>query len=74
MNTTTKQVQPGMVIQVNESANADWTGCLMIVDEVKSFGVQAYIKIPMEGTAYLRLKWDQFEIIGQAVFVHEQES
>lgn len=41
----------------------------MIVDEVKSFGCMASMKIPLQGVAYLRLMSDQYEYIGEAVFV-----
>ena len=57
------------VIQVNDAVkNSQWTGCLMIVDEVKDWGVLAYLHIPMQGNAYLRLRHNEYEIIGRAVF------
>ena len=62
----------GDVIQVNEHVgNGSWTGCLMIVDEVKDWGVQAYLHIPMQGDAYLRLKHGEYDVVGKAVLVHE---
>lgn len=63
-----KELKRGTVIQINENVK-DWCGCLMIVDEVKSCGVQAGMKTPLTGTTYMRLKHDQFEIIGQAALV-----
>lgn len=56
------------VIQVNETI-PEWTGCLMIVDEVKQWGVVAGMRVPGKGTAYLRLKHDQYERIGRAAFI-----
>ena len=58
------------VIQINEKCgNKSWIGCLMIVDEVKSWGVQAYTHIPMRGDAYLRIKHEEYDVIGMAAMV-----
>lgn len=60
------------VIQVNMNAvNVSWIGCLMIVDEVKDWGVQAYLHVPMQGNAYLRLRHNEYEVIGRAAFVRK---
>ena len=45
------RVCKGTLIQVNEKID-DWFGCVMIVDEVKNWGVQAYLKIPCRGNAF----------------------
>lgn len=42
------------VIQINESI-PNWTGCLMIVREVKDWGVMAGMRVPMQGTTYVTL-------------------
>ena len=65
-------IKRGSVIQVNEKVPA-WCGCLMIVKEVKSFGCMAGLKVPFQGTAYLRLNTDQYEYIGEAVLVPRKE-
>ena len=62
----------GSVIQANEKAG-EWCGCLLIVEEVKFWGVMAGMKIPFEGTAYIRLKNGQFDYIGEAVLVPTNE-
>jgi hypothetical protein len=62
------------VVQVNENGPEGWIGCLMQVDEVKSFGVQAGVKMPKGGTAYLRLNWEQIDYIGQAVMVSQEQT
>lgn len=54
------------VVQANEKAK-EWTGCLLQVSEVKEFGILGWIQIPFQGSAYIRLKWEQIEYIGQAV-------
>ena len=65
-------IKKGDVVQANENAG-EWCGCLLIVDEVKAWGVQAGMKIPFKGTAYMRLTFDQVEWIGGAVLVEEEE-
>lgn len=61
-------IKKGSVVQANEKAG-EWCGCLLIVSEVKSWGVQAGTKIPFKGTAYIRLTFDQVEYIGEAILV-----
>lgn len=61
----------GSVIQANENAG-EWCGCLLIVEEVKTWGVMAGMKIPNSGTAYIRLKTEQFDYIGEAALVPEE--
>ena len=53
----------GDIIQANEKAG-DWCGCVLIVDEVKSWGVQAFLHITMQGDAYIRLREDQYDVLG----------
>ena len=52
------------IIQINE--NHKWIGCLAYVTEVRSWGVQAFIQVPEEGRAFIRLKYGEFDIIGEA--------
>lgn len=47
----------------------DWGGSLVIVTEVKSWGVQGYVQIPMKGQAYIRLNEGEYERVGEAIFV-----
>jgi len=57
------------VVQVNENGDKDWVGCLVQVSEVKGWGVQGWVQIPPSGQAFIRLKWDEIDYIGQAVMV-----
>lgn len=52
----------GDIIQANENAG-DWRGTVLIVDEIKDWGVQAFVHIPMKGDAFIRLQPEQFEIL-----------
>ena len=49
-----------------------WSGCFVLVTEVKSWGVQGFIQVPMEGQAYIRLQHDEFELVGTAPFIFER--
>lgn len=41
----------------------DWAGCLMTIEEVKSFGCMARMVLPLQGVTYIRLESKDFEII-----------
>lgn len=58
------------VIQIHPEHS--WGGCLAIVDEVKRWGVQAYVQIPLKGSAYIRLEHGLFEYVGKAVFAKSE--
>jgi len=68
-------IEKGDIVQITDQAHA-WFPCLLIVDEVKSWGVQAGCLCPqsndahqMPATAYNQLKWEQIERVGKAAFV-----
>lgn len=62
------ELKRGSIIQANEKT--DWCGTVLIVDEVKDWGVQAFVHVPGSGDAYIRLKADQYEPLGaEAVFM-----
>ena len=63
----------GSIIQANENAG-DWCGTVLIVDEVKDWGVQAFIHVPMKGDAFIRLTPEQFEILGGEAVLMPQEA
>lgn len=66
------EIKRGSIIQANDNAE-DWCGTVLIVDEVKSWGVQAFVRIPMQGNAYIRLRSDQFEVLGAEAVLMPQE-
>ena len=63
------QIRQGDIIQVTDEKAEMWYGCTMTVDEVKSFGVQAGMKIPGRGYTFMRFKWEQFERVGTGYFM-----
>ena len=68
------KLKRGSIIQANENAG-DWCGTVLIVDEVKSWGVQAFVHVPMNGDAFIRLTPEQFEILsnGEAVLMSKED-
>ncbi len=63
-------VQENSVVQINEKGQAGWVGCFVQVSEVKSWGIQGWVQIPMqEGQAYIRVPWDQMDYIGEAALM-----
>lgn len=69
------KLKRGSIIQANENAG-EWCGTVLIVDEVKSWGVQAFVHIQMKGDAYIRLTPEQFEILsnGEAVLMPKEDA
>ena len=67
------ELKRGSIIQANEHAGA-WCDTVLVVDEVKSWGVQAFVHIQMRGDAFIRLKPDQYEVLGgQAVLMPKED-
>lgn len=56
-------VSVGDIVQVDPAA-ANWGGCLVIVTEVKSCGIQGFTPMPPDGgRAYIRIKNEDFEAV-----------
>lgn len=62
----------GDVIQVI-NPDHDWYACLLIVDEIKEWGVQAGMKTPYYGVAFIRLLWKDIKRIGQSEYYFDSE-
>jgi hypothetical protein len=67
------ELKTGDIIQITDQGNK-WYPCLLIVDEVRTWGVQAYITIPSSdgeplGNAYYRIPNGQFVKVGTAEIV-----
>jgi len=65
-------VKVNSIVQVNETGPEGWIGCLLQVSEVKSFGIQGWVQMPKQGAAYIRIKWEQIEYIGDAIMKHHE--
>lgn len=64
------RVEYGDIVQVDPGKET-FGGCLIVVTEVKEWGIQGYIQnAGQEGQAYIRLKFEDFESTGgKAVWV-----
>ena len=65
-------------MQANERV-LHWFRCLVVVDEVKSWGIQGYTTMPSPsgappGDAYIRLTWDEIEKTGGHTRFIEKEA
>lgn len=59
--------QEGDVAQVDpEHDPGRFGGALLVVEEVKSWGVQGYVWIPARGAAYYRCPFEALSYIGRA--------
>ena len=63
-------IKAGDIVQITERSNK-WFPSIIVVSEVKSFGVQGYVSIPMQGEAYIRLNKSDYEKVGEAKVVAE---
>ena len=66
------------IVQANELV-PHWFRCLVVVDEVKKWGIQGYTTMPSPtgappGDAYIRLTWDQIEKTGGHTRFIEKEA
>ena len=63
-------IKKGDVVQVNEKSE-NLCGCLLIVNQVKGNVACCGMKVPYNGTTYLRIDMDHLERIGIAAFVEK---
>jgi len=62
------EIKRHSIVQINDKhEREEWIGCLVYVDEVKSFGIQGFIKVPTQGSIYIRLNFSEIDYIGEAV-------
>jgi len=65
MNPHLNIIEIGDIVQVNPLLNETFGGCMVVVTEVKSWGIQGYVQSAgVEGQQYIRLNFDDFEITG----------
>jgi len=57
-------IEVGDIVQVDPSKDV-FGGCMVVVTEVKSWGIQGYVQSAgVEGQQYIRLDFDDFETTG----------
>lgn len=72
------ELQIGWLVQLNPETvgNPMFAGCIMVITELKEFGVQGYVQALGEngkhgGQAYYRAKWDEIELVGNVEWMIE---
>ncbi|MCK9543756.1 MAG: hypothetical protein M0R03_17185 [Novosphingobium sp.] len=69
-------LEKGTIVQITNEQH-HWFPCLIIVDEIKSWGIRGYITVPnndrekTNGNAFIRLNNEEFEIVGKANIVYK---
>ena len=74
-------LKEGAVVQITDPSH-HWFPCLLIVDEVRPWGIQGYAVVPISNAkpqstsqAFIRLETAQFKYIGEAkVTTGEEEN
>jgi len=57
-------IEIGDIVQVDPSKEV-FGGCMVVVTEVKSWGIQGYVQSAgVEGQQYIRLNFEDFETTG----------
>ena len=57
-------IEVGDIVQVDPGVET-FGGCMVVVTEVKSWGIQGYVQSAgVEGQAYIRLKCQDYEATG----------
>jgi len=72
----TDLVEAGDVFQITENHEREgWIGAFVLATEIKGWGIQGFVAHihthDKQTHAYIRLKWEEIEIIGHAVLVPE---
>lgn len=72
------KLEVGDVVQLapDTTKNQMLAACMMVVTKPKVFGAMGYIQMggkdgEIGGQAYIRLKWEEIELVGKAVWVAE---
>jgi hypothetical protein len=71
-----EDIKPGDVVQLSPDTcgNPAFAACMLVVTEVKQWGVQGYVQSLGEnrlpgGLAYYRAGWTEFEWVGCAAWI-----
>jgi len=64
-------LKKGMIVQIDPEHDNMFGGCLLIVTEVKSWGVQGYVDVPGKGQAYYRVGHGKFTYAGEVAWMVE---
>ncbi len=76
-STPVNRYEVGAVFQINEKhARNGWVGAFVLATEIKSWGIQGFVSQiethDQQNHAYIRLKWEELDYIGNAPLVPER--
>ena len=63
------RITVGSVVQIDPEHDGRFAACFLTVTELKSWGVQGFVKMPAGGEAYYRAPFEAIHYIGQAEWV-----
>ncbi len=78
MSEPDERIKVGSVVQINEKhGRLGWMGAFLLVTELKSWGVMGFVHVintheDPPGFAYIRLKFEEVDYIGQALLVPDE--
>ena len=58
-------IHVGSVVQIDPEYDARFGGCLLVVEEVASWGVQGVVRVPGRGEAPYRVTFEHVAYIGE---------
>lgn len=73
MTADDQRVKPNSVVQIAPESDERFGGCLLVVTEVRTWGVQGYVNNCANknerGLAYYRANWADIEYVGEAQWI-----
>lgn len=63
----------GDVVQIDPAHDPVFAACLLVVTELKPWGVQGYVRIPGSGDAFYRAPFSAIERVGSAIWNRKDE-
>ena len=72
------KIEEGDVVQIDPESDGKFAACLMVVTEVKGWGLQGYVTVPGSvvggsGRAFYRVKHDNYVKIGPAKWLRAED-
>lgn len=78
-----RELKRGDIVQVNPESqlgekNGFFAACLVVVDEIKGFGIQGFVMVPdtrgaLPKRAFCRFNWADIELVGHCEWTPKDE-
>jgi hypothetical protein len=68
-NSESNNLKVNGVIQVINDQNKNLFGSILMIVEIRDWGVLASMRVPFKGAAYFRIKYGEFSYIGRSALV-----